>query len=145
MSRNTISELITVSIAVIACTTLAHVGFAYSVYFKPSPILMRPEMRTYAHFERIISFIFVGMLFSFAYPRRVILVCCIVSVGATLLEILQTSASTVTSKWKSYRTRNFPSFAEIFRSGAAGLIQSLIENIPCTISELFDVEMSAGN
>jgi VanZ family protein len=51
---------------------------------------MRPEMRNYAHFEHIISFVFVGVLFSFAYPRRTILVCCIVFGGAAFLEILQT-------------------------------------------------------
>jgi VanZ family protein len=54
------------------------------------PILMRPEMRNYAHFEHIISFVLVGVLFSFAYPRRTILVCCIVFGGAAFLEILQT-------------------------------------------------------
>ena len=94
MSRSNIFKLITaaawVSITVIAYATLTHVGFVYSIYFKLSPILMRPEMRNYAHFEHIISFAVVGMLFSFAYPRRTILVCCIVFGGAALLEILQT-------------------------------------------------------
>jgi len=78
-----------VSITVIAYATLTHVGFVYSIYFKLSPILMRPEMRNYAHFEHIIAFAVVGALFSLAYPRRTILVCCIVLGGAALLEILQ--------------------------------------------------------
>jgi VanZ family protein len=94
MSRRNVFKLITVaawvSITVIAYATLTHVGFVYSVYFKLSPILMRPEMRNYAHFEHIISFAVVGVLFTFAYPRRTILVCCIVFGGAALLEILQT-------------------------------------------------------
>jgi VanZ family protein len=94
MSRRNDFKLITVaawvSITVIAYATLTHVGFVYSVYFKLSPILMRPEMRNYAHFEHIISFAVVGVLFTFAYPRRTILVCCIVFGGAALLEILQT-------------------------------------------------------
>lgn len=89
-----ISKLITaaawVSITVIAYATLTHVGFVYSIYFKLSPILMQPEMRNYAHFEHIISFVIVGMLFSFGYPRRTLLVCCIVFGGAAFLEILQT-------------------------------------------------------
>src|SRR5258708_33081125 len=51
---------------------------------------MRPQMRNYAHFEHLISFAAVGMLFSFAYPRRPLLVCCIVLGGAALLEFLQT-------------------------------------------------------
>jgi VanZ family protein len=94
MSRDNISKLMTAaawaSIAVIAYATLTHVGFVYSIYFKLSPILMRPEMRNYAHFEHLISFAVVGMLFSLAYPRRPFLVCCIVFGGAALLEFLQT-------------------------------------------------------
>lgn len=94
MRTKNIFRLITaaawVSIIAIAYATLAHVGFVYSIYYKLSPILMRPEMRTYAHLEHIIAFAVVGALFSFAYPRRTILVCCIVFGGAALLEILQT-------------------------------------------------------
>lgn len=47
-------------------------------------------MRTYAHFEHIIAFFFLGILFAFAYPRRPILVCCTVFGAASLLELLQT-------------------------------------------------------
>jgi VanZ family protein len=94
MRTKNILRLITaaawVSIIAIAYATLAHVGFVYSIYYKLSPILMRPEMTTYAHLEHIIAFAVVGALFSFAYPRRTILVCCIVFGGAALLEILQT-------------------------------------------------------
>jgi VanZ family protein len=94
MSRNSIFKLMTAaawaSIAVIAYATLTHVGFVYSIYFQLSPILMRPEMRNYAHFEHLISFAVVGMLFTLAYPRRPFLVCCIVFGGAALLEFLQT-------------------------------------------------------
>ena len=94
MRTKNIFRLITaaawVSIIAIAYATLAHVGFVYSIYYKLSPILMRPEMRTYAHLEHIIAFAVVGALFSFAYPRRTILVCCIVFGGAALFEILQT-------------------------------------------------------
>jgi len=89
-----IFKLITVaayiSIIVIAYATLTHVGFVYSIYFKLSPMLMRPEMRNYAHVEHIISFAVVGVLFGLAYARRTILVCCIVFGAAALLEILQT-------------------------------------------------------
>jgi VanZ family protein len=94
MNGNSIVKLMTaaawVSIAVIAYGTLTHVGFVYSIYFKLSPILMQPEMRNYAHFEHIISFAVVGALFCFAYPRRPVLVCCIVFGGAASLEIMQT-------------------------------------------------------
>jgi VanZ family protein len=41
-------------------------------------------------FEHIIGFALVGVLFGIAYPRRTILVCCIILGGAALLEILQT-------------------------------------------------------
>ena len=89
-----ISKLITaaawISIAVIAYATLTRVGFVYSIYFRLSPILMWPEMRNYAHFEHVICFLLVGVLFGFAYPRRTVLVCCIIFGAAIFLEILQT-------------------------------------------------------
>ncbi|WP_108514997.1 VanZ family protein [Bradyrhizobium algeriense] len=79
-----------IAVISIAYATLTHVGFIYSIYFKLSPFLMQPAMRTYAHFEHVIAFAILGALFGFAYPRRLILVCCIVFGAATLLEILQT-------------------------------------------------------
>ena len=85
MHRNTFTRLITglawLAIVAIAYATLARVGFVYEIYYKLAPILMRPEMKTYAHFEHIIAFMLLGALFSFAYPRRLLLVCCIVLWG----------------------------------------------------------------
>jgi hypothetical protein len=78
------------SILALAFATLTHVGFMYSIYFKLAPLLMRPEMRFYAHFEHVIGFAVFGALFAFAYPRRVILVCSIVFITAVALEYLQT-------------------------------------------------------
>ena len=79
-----------IAIIAIAYATLTHVGFVYAIYFKLAPMLMRPDMRMYAHFEHIIAFAVIGALFSFAYPRRILLVCCIVVGGAAVLEVLQT-------------------------------------------------------
>lgn len=79
-----------IAIIAIAYATLTHVGFVYAIYFKLAPYLMRPAMRTYAHFEHIIAFAFVGALFGFAYLRRPILAFGIVIGAAALLEILQT-------------------------------------------------------
>jgi hypothetical protein len=94
MHRNTFTRLITglawLAIVAIAYATLTRVGFVYEIYFKLAPILMRPEMKTYARFEHIIAFTLLGALFSFAYPRRLLLVCGIVLGGATLLEVAQT-------------------------------------------------------
>jgi hypothetical protein len=94
MSRTTILRLITatawVAIIAIAYATLTKVGFVYAIYFKLAPWLRQPEMRTYAHFEHFIAFALLGALFTFAYPRRLLLVCCIVLGGAALLEIAQT-------------------------------------------------------
>jgi VanZ family protein len=102
-----------VSISVIAYATLTHVDFVYSIYFKLSPILMRPEMRNYAHVEHILAFAVVGVLFSLAYPRRTILVCCIVFGGAALLEILQTLTPD--------RHGTLPDALEKMAGGAAGI------------------------
>jgi len=79
-----------IAVAAIAYGTLTHVGFAYGIYYKLAPYLMHPAMRTYAHFEHIIAFFLLGTLFAFAYPRRPILVCCIVFGAALGLEVLQT-------------------------------------------------------
>jgi VanZ family protein len=78
------------SILAIAFATLTHVGFVYSLYYKLSPFLMRPRMRTYAHFEHVIAFAIFGALFAFAYPRHVIFVCSVVFISAVALEYLQT-------------------------------------------------------
>jgi VanZ family protein len=51
---------------------------------------MWPEMRTYAHFEHVIAFAFFGAIFAFAYPQRIVLVCCVVFFSAIILEYLQT-------------------------------------------------------
>lgn len=77
------------SIAVIAYFTLARVGVVYAVYFKLSPYLMWPDMHTYVHFEHVIVFAMFGAIFSFAYPRQVLLVCCFVFGTAVALELLQ--------------------------------------------------------
>src|SRR5947208_5261757 len=79
-----------VAIIAVAYATLTHVGFVYAIYFKLSPFLMHPAMRTYAHFEHVIAFAFLGALFGLAHPRHPILVLCIVFGAAALLEILQT-------------------------------------------------------
>jgi len=79
-----------IAVIAIAYATLTHVGFVYAIYFKLSPFLMHPAMRTYAHFEHVIAFAILGALFGFAYPRHLILVCGIVFGAAALLEILQT-------------------------------------------------------
>src|SRR5664280_512308 len=79
-----------VSIAMLAYATLAHVGFVYFIYFKVSPFLIHANMRTYAHFEHVIAFAFFGTLVAFAYPKRVIFVCCIIFITAVTLEYLQT-------------------------------------------------------
>jgi VanZ family protein len=78
------------SILALAFATLTHVGFVYSIYYKLAPLLMRPGMRFYAHFEHVIAFAVFGALFAFAYPRRLIFVCSIVFVSAVALEYLQT-------------------------------------------------------
>lgn len=94
MSRKFVTKLITiaawVAVIAIAYATLTHVGFVYAIYFKLAPILMGPEMRTYAHFEHVLAFALLGALFAYAYPHKLLLVCCVVLGGAVLLELAQT-------------------------------------------------------
>ena len=79
-----------IAVIAIAYATLTHVGFVYAIYFKLAPILMGTEMRTYAHFEHILAFALLGALFAYAYPQKLVLVCCMVLGGAVLLELAQT-------------------------------------------------------
>ena len=103
-----------IAVIVIAYATLTHVGFVYAIYFKLAPFLMYPGMRTYAHFEHMIAFALLGVLFGFAYPRRPIVVLCIVFGAAALLEILQTITPD--------RHGTLIDALEKMASGAAGII-----------------------
>ena len=78
------------SIAVIAYATLSRVGMVYSMYERIAPLVNRPSISSYVHFEHLLAFAVAGLLFGLAYPRSTILVCCIVFGTAALLEILQT-------------------------------------------------------
>jgi hypothetical protein len=78
------------SILALAFATLTHVGFVYAIYYRLTPLLTRPEIRFYAHFEHVIGFAVFGALFAFAYPRNLVFVCCIVFISAVALEYLQT-------------------------------------------------------
>jgi VanZ family protein len=77
-------------IAIIAYFTLTRVGVVYSIYYKLSPLLMWPEMKTYARFEHVIAFALFGVICCVAYPRRIFLVCGMVFGTAITLELLQT-------------------------------------------------------
>jgi hypothetical protein len=88
-----------IAVVLIAYATLTHVGFVYAIYFKLSPFLMQPAMQTYAHFEHVIAFAVLGALFGFAYPRHLLLVCCIVLGAAALLEVLQTTTPDRHGTW----------------------------------------------
>jgi VanZ family protein len=79
-----------IAIIAIAYATLTHVGFVYAIYYKLAPVLMGPEMRTYAHFVHVLAFVLLGALFTFAYPHRVLVVAFIVLGGAAFLEFAQT-------------------------------------------------------
>ena len=120
MNRKILTRLITaaawLAIFAIAYATLTRVGFVYGIYYKLSPILMHPEMKTYARFEHIIAFAILGALFGLAYPRRIVLVCCIVLGGAALLEMLQTLTPD--------RHGTLIDMMEKMAGGAAGIILS---------------------
>ena len=94
MSRKNIDRLVAITawiaILVIAFATLTRVGFVYSIYFKLAPILMGMKMRSYTHFEHVLAFALLGALFTVAYPRRLLLVFCVVCGGAVVLELAQT-------------------------------------------------------
>ncbi|MBR0697770.1 VanZ family protein [Bradyrhizobium lablabi] len=85
-----VAALAWVVVAAIAFATLTNVGFVYWLYFKLSPFLLRPDVKTYVYIEHVAAFAVLGILFTIAYPRRTLLVCVIVIGGAAVLEVLQT-------------------------------------------------------
>jgi hypothetical protein len=102
------------SLAAIAYATVTHVGFVYSLYFKLSPILLSPNMRTYGHLEHVIAFAVLGALFCIAYPRHIYFVCGVVVGSAAFLELLQTLTPD--------RHGTFVDAAEKIAGGLAGII-----------------------
>jgi hypothetical protein len=78
------------SIAFIAYATLTRAGFVYTIYFKLAPLLMHIGMRKYAALEHFVAFAVFGGLFFIAYPKRVVVVCCVVFGAAVALEVAQT-------------------------------------------------------
>jgi VanZ family protein len=77
-------------VVVLAYGTLTNVQFVYAIYYKLAPFLTGPVMTNYAHFEHVLGFAVFGAMFALAYPKRVFFVCCIVFIGAIILEYLQT-------------------------------------------------------
>jgi hypothetical protein len=88
--RRSVQIIAWASLCVIVYATLTHIEFVYSIYFSVAPVLMHPEMKSYVLVEHVIAFAVFGAIFSSAYPRRVLLVCCFVSSVAILLEYFQT-------------------------------------------------------
>jgi hypothetical protein len=76
--------------AAIAYGTLAGVGLPYAIYFKLAPWLGHPDFHKFVVIEHLLVFALFGALLAFAFPNRIIMVCCIVFFSATLLEYLQT-------------------------------------------------------
>jgi hypothetical protein len=90
----TIARLVVVTawaaMIAVVYATLAHAGFVNDIFFRLSPLLMRPDRMTYGFIVHILAFAALGALFILAYPRRLALVCSIVFGGAVALEALQT-------------------------------------------------------
>ena len=78
------------AIAVIAYATLSRVEVVYNVYETLAPIFAGPSVANYVHFEHVLAYAAVGLLFTLGYPRRMLFVCCIVFGSAIALEIFQT-------------------------------------------------------
>lgn len=78
------------AIAVIAYATLSRVEVVYNVYETLAPVFAGPSVANYVHFEHVLAYAAVGLLFTLAYPHRMLFVCCIVFGSATALEIFQT-------------------------------------------------------
>ena len=74
----------------IAYGTLSRSGLPYTIYFKLAPWLGHPSMRTFATIEHLLIFSIFGALLCFAFPNRILAVCCAILFVAPLFEYLQT-------------------------------------------------------
>jgi len=79
-----------VTAAAIAYGTFVPVGVPYAIYFKLAPWLGHPGIHRFATTEHLIVFALLGALIAFAFPDRIIVVCCTILCSAVLLEYLQT-------------------------------------------------------
>jgi VanZ family protein len=70
-------------LSITAWTSLIYIAFATL-----APISERPHVAG-VHFEHVVAFAILGMLFFLTYPRQIVLVCVIVVGSAVLLEVLQ--------------------------------------------------------
>jgi VanZ family protein len=78
------------TVAVLAYMTLGRVGLVYAIYFKLAPWVGNPSVEKYALVEHMAAYALLGALLSSAYPRRPLVVGCLLLVGVVLLEFLQT-------------------------------------------------------
>lgn len=95
-------------ISAAAWTALTYIAFATL-----SPVSERPHVAG-IHFEHVVAFAILGMLFCLAYPRRTMLVCIVVLGSAVLLEILQLLTPD--------RHGRLPDAVEKMAGGAVGII-----------------------
>jgi VanZ family protein len=70
--------------------TLGRVGLVYAIYFKLAPWIGEPSIEKYALVEHVLAYALLGALLSFAYPRRPLMLGCLLLIGVVLLEFLQT-------------------------------------------------------
>jgi VanZ family protein len=78
------------AIAVFAYATLAHVSLVCLIYFKVAPWLLDIGMKRYFVLEHFGAFALLGVVFCFAYPKRLLMICFIVFGSAIALELMQT-------------------------------------------------------
>jgi VanZ family protein len=78
------------SIAVIAYLTMTRVSLVYAIYYDLSPMLLHLGMKKFAAIEHFVAFALFGALLYAAYPKRVLMVFCVVFGSAITLELMQT-------------------------------------------------------
>jgi VanZ family protein len=77
-------------VAVIAFGTLGPARLPYAIFWKLAPWVGSPSITRFAAGERFVVFFILGMLLSFAFPNRIIIVCCALLFLTGFLEYLQT-------------------------------------------------------
>jgi VanZ family protein len=78
------------AMGIVAYATLSRVGTVYQIYETVAPVIAQPTVAQYVHFEHLLAYAVIGLLFALAYPRNLILVSVAVFGAAIILEVLQT-------------------------------------------------------
>jgi hypothetical protein len=90
MQRHLAFGACVIAVAALVYGTLAPIWLPYAIYLKLAPWLGDPSVELFVVIERVVAYAMFGALLSYAFPDRILYVCCVIILSAGILEYLQT-------------------------------------------------------